>query len=201
MPQLRQTPAQSHQASCGAVASRAIGLRVAFVFERARAVSHGRRDRPPIVCRSPVLRTPFGRLDAPTSLAQRASLLAGTASDVRATWRPACVSAAFHRVTQRSKRRDGLSGQAHALPPTGATPVATGSAPRIVPRACFGAPRVLGQGLSRGLFPQERRATPRHAPCGAGEQQSNRTQRDVVSRARSYPLEPLRRSRRAATLT
>jgi hypothetical protein len=51
--------------------------RVAFVFERARGVHHGSRDRPPIVCRSPVLRPPFGRLAAPTSLAQRASLLAG----------------------------------------------------------------------------------------------------------------------------
>jgi len=47
-------------------------------------------------------------------LAQRASLLAGTASDVRATWRPVCVSRAFHRVTQRSKPRDGLSGRYHA---------------------------------------------------------------------------------------
>ena len=34
------------------------GLR-AFVIERARGVHHGRRDRPPIVCRSPVLCTPF----------------------------------------------------------------------------------------------------------------------------------------------
>ena len=91
-----------------------MGLRAAFVFERARGVYHGRRYRPPIVCRSPVLRTPFGRLDAPTSLAQRASLLAGTASDVRAPWRPVCVSHAFYRVTQRSKPRDGLSGQVHA---------------------------------------------------------------------------------------
>ena len=53
-----------------------MGLQVAFVFERARGVHHGRRDQPPIVCRSPVLRPPFGRLAAPTSLAQRASLLA-----------------------------------------------------------------------------------------------------------------------------
>jgi len=51
--------------------------RVAFIFERARGVHHGRRDRPPIVCRSPVLCTPFGRLAAPTSLARRASLPAG----------------------------------------------------------------------------------------------------------------------------
>ena len=109
------------------------GLRVAFVIERARGVHHGRRDRPPIGCRSAVLRTPFGRLAAPTPLAQRASLLAGTASDVRAPWRPVCVSHAFHRVTQRSKPRDGLFGQVHASlrpaqrrspsdPPNGSSP-------------------------------------------------------------------------------
>ena len=177
------------------------GLRVAFVIERARGVHQGRRDRLPIVCRSPVLCTPFGRLAAPTHLAQRASLLAGTASDVRAPWRPACVCAVFLRVTQCSKPRDGLLAtltpslrpvQCRSPPDP---PPGSSHAPASVPCESW----VKDFRANRSL--EERRATLRQAPCGVGEQQSNRTQRDVVSRARSYPLEPLRRSRRAATLT
>jgi len=72
------------------------------------------RRLPPMVCRSLALPTPFGGLPAPTHLAQRASLLAGTASDVRAFPYRCAKLAAFRQVTQRSNPRDGLSCRYHA---------------------------------------------------------------------------------------
>ena len=100
-------------------------------------------------------------------------------------------------MTQCSKPRDGLSGQVHAplrpvqrRSPSDPSP-GSSHAPAAAPRESW----VKDFRANRSL--EERRATLRQAPCGVGEQQSNRTQRDVVSRARSYPLEPLRRSRRA----
>jgi hypothetical protein len=72
------------------------------------------RRLPPIVCRSLMLPAPFGRLPAPTYLAQRASLLAGTASDVRAFPYRCAKLAAFPEVTQRSNPRNGLCGRYHA---------------------------------------------------------------------------------------
>ena len=58
--------------------------------------------------------TPLVWPPAPTHLAQRASLLAGTASDVHAPWRRLCVSAANRGVTQRPNPRDDLCARHHA---------------------------------------------------------------------------------------
>ena len=64
---------------------------------------------------APCWHAPFGWLFAPTHLAQCASLLAGTASDVRAFACRCAKLAAFRDVTRRSNPRDGLPCRYHAL--------------------------------------------------------------------------------------
>ena len=158
------------------------------------------RRLPPIVCRSLLLHAPFGRLPAPTHLAQRASSQAGTASDVRAFPYRCAKLAAFRQVTQRSNPRDGLCGRYHASlrpvqcrspsdPPNGSS-----HAPTSAPRESWVKDFRAG-GSSRNAARANQSAVRRRQAAKQPHE------RDVVSRARSYPLESLRRSRRAVTLT
>ena len=159
----------------------AVGLRVRSSWSAPRCPSWPARPAADRVPQSGARHPLAARCANP--LAQRPSLLAVTASDVRAPWRPVCVCTVFLRVTQRLKRRGGLSSRfspprRRCRSPSMPSP---GSSTRLL-----GAPRLLGQGLSRGPSPLGTTRTPSEAPYGAGEHGGSHAA-DVVSVLAAVP--------------
>jgi hypothetical protein len=153
-----------------------VGVRLC---ERSRVPCNVRR-LPPIVCRSLVLLTRSVRLPAPTSLAQRASLLA--AEPVVTTRRSPVPTTGYAAPTQVVPASDGLPGASHR------TTAQCGSSLCLFLNRCRFIARAIRAPLSLGSWLNSMDRLPTGSTieaksgCSRGQQQKHCTQREWCPR-------------------